>query len=101
MFQVDILLSDSTYNMDCGDCDNCALVDWICTSSFVTDAFFLAPTVLYLIAYPFQPPKVKFDTKVYHPNVSSQTVSNPSFVFYNRDHGIAYGWMLRVSLGSG
>ncbi|KAF9414160.1 Ubiquitin-conjugating enzyme E2 1 [Podila epigama] len=23
--------------------------------------------------YPFQPPKVKFDTKVYHPNVSSQT----------------------------
>ncbi|KAF9147550.1 hypothetical protein BG015_010788 [Linnemannia schmuckeri] len=24
-------------------------------------------------AYPFQPPKVKFDTKVYHPNVSSQT----------------------------
>ncbi|KAI1317038.1 hypothetical protein EDD11_009104 [Mortierella claussenii] len=24
-------------------------------------------------SYPFQPPKVKFDTKVYHPNVSSQT----------------------------
>ncbi|KAF9135787.1 Ubiquitin-conjugating enzyme E2 1 [Mortierella sp. 14UC] len=24
-------------------------------------------------AYPFQPPKVKFDNKVYHPNVSSQT----------------------------
>ncbi|KAG0024658.1 hypothetical protein BGZ80_011326 [Entomortierella chlamydospora] len=24
-------------------------------------------------AYPFQPPNVKFDTKVYHPNVSSQT----------------------------
>ncbi|KAK3820994.1 MAG: ubiquitin conjugating enzyme-like protein [Benniella sp.] len=23
--------------------------------------------------YPFQPPKVKFDTRVYHPNVSSQT----------------------------
>ncbi|KAF8979990.1 Ubiquitin-conjugating enzyme E2 27 [Entomortierella lignicola] len=23
--------------------------------------------------YPFQPPNVKFDTKVYHPNVSSQT----------------------------
>lgn len=81
MFQVDILLSDGTYNMDSGDCDycdGCALVDWIRTSSFVADAFFLAPTVLYLIAYPFQPPKVKFDTKVYHPNVSSQTVSNPS-----------------------
>ena len=23
--------------------------------------------------YPFEPPKVKFDTKVWHPNVSSQT----------------------------
>lgn len=28
------------------------------------------------IDYPFQPPKVKFDTKVYHPNVSSQTVQS-------------------------
>jgi ubiquitin-conjugating enzyme (huntingtin interacting protein 2) len=25
--------------------------------------------------YPFQPPKMKFDTKVWHPNVSSQTVA--------------------------
>lgn len=25
--------------------------------------------------YPFTPPKMKFDTKVWHPNVSSQTVS--------------------------
>ena len=24
-------------------------------------------------AYPFEPPKMKFDTKVWHPNVSSQT----------------------------
>lgn len=23
--------------------------------------------------YPFKPPKMKFDTKVYHPNISSQT----------------------------
>lgn len=25
--------------------------------------------------YPFMPPKMKFETKVWHPNVSSQTVS--------------------------
>ena len=25
--------------------------------------------------YPFRPPQMKFDTKVWHPNVSSQTVS--------------------------
>jgi ubiquitin-protein ligase len=28
--------------------------------------------------YPFKPPKMKFITKVYHPNISSQTVSSPS-----------------------
>jgi ubiquitin-protein ligase len=27
--------------------------------------------------YPFKPPKMKFITKVYHPNISSQTVSSP------------------------
>ena len=27
--------------------------------------------------YPFRPPVMKFDTKVWHPNVSSQTVSEP------------------------
>lgn len=27
--------------------------------------------------YPFRPPIMKFDTKVWHPNVSSQTVSMP------------------------
>ena len=27
--------------------------------------------------YPFRPPIMKFDTKVWHPNVSSQTVSHP------------------------
>ena len=30
--------------------------------------------------YPFRPPVMKFDTKVWHPNVSSQTVSKPSFL---------------------
>jgi ubiquitin-conjugating enzyme (huntingtin interacting protein 2) len=25
--------------------------------------------------YPFKPPNMKFDTKIWHPNVSSQTVS--------------------------
>lgn len=35
----------------------------------------LTETISIMLAYPFQPPKVKFDTKVYHPNVSSQTVS--------------------------
>ncbi|KAG0302600.1 hypothetical protein BGZ97_002267 [Linnemannia gamsii] len=47
MFQVDIQLSDGTGNM----------------------GMFTAMAM----SYPFQPPKVKFDTKVYHPNVSSQT----------------------------
>lgn len=28
--------------------------------------------------YPFRPPIMKFDTKIWHPNVSSQTVSKPS-----------------------
>lgn len=34
--------------------------------------------------YPFRPPIMKFDTKVWHPNVSSQTVSTrpPQFVIY-------------------
>ena len=27
--------------------------------------------------YPFRPPIMKFDTKVWHPNISSQTVSSP------------------------
>lgn len=27
--------------------------------------------------YPFMPPKMKFETKVWHPNVSSQTVISP------------------------
>lgn len=28
--------------------------------------------------YPFKPPTMKFDTKVWHPNISSQTVSTLS-----------------------
>jgi len=27
--------------------------------------------------YPFKPPKMRFITKVYHPNISSQTVLPP------------------------
>ena len=27
--------------------------------------------------YPFKPPKMRFITKVYHPNISSQTVAPP------------------------
>ena len=30
--------------------------------------------------YPFKPPKMRFITKVYHPNISSQTVPSP-FIF--------------------
>lgn len=29
--------------------------------------------------YPFRPPVMKFDTKLWHPNVSSQTVSRETF----------------------
>ena len=28
--------------------------------------------------YPFKPPIVKFHTKIFHPNISSQTVGSPS-----------------------
>ena len=28
--------------------------------------------------YPFRPPNMKFETKIWHPNVSSQTVSPPN-----------------------
>jgi ubiquitin-conjugating enzyme (huntingtin interacting protein 2) len=31
------------------------------------------------IDYPFQPPKMKFETKLWHPNVSSQTVCDHCF----------------------
>ena len=34
--------------------------------------------------YPFMPPKMKFDTRVWHPNISSQTVCPPSlFSFFS------------------
>ena len=33
--------------------------------------------------YPFKPPTMKFDTKVWHPNVSSQTVG--SLLFYEEN----------------
>ena len=32
--------------------------------------------------YPFKPPVMKFDTKVWHPNVSSQTVSRTLFSLF-------------------
>lgn len=33
--------------------------------------------------YPFRPPVMKFDTKIWHPNVSSQTVSaRAAMIFY-------------------
>jgi ubiquitin-conjugating enzyme (huntingtin interacting protein 2) len=28
--------------------------------------------------YPFKSPTIKFDTKIWHPNISSQTVSSPN-----------------------
>lgn len=34
--------------------------------------------------YPFKPPIMKFETKVWHPNVSSQTVSETLFVVCTR-----------------
>lgn len=34
--------------------------------------------------YPFRPPVMKFDTKVWHPNVSSQTVSELSLLYFVR-----------------
>ena len=34
--------------------------------------------------YPFRPPVMKFDTKVWHPNVSSQTVSTCSLPYPKR-----------------
>jgi len=30
--------------------------------------------------YPFRPPVMKFDTRLWHPNVSSQTVCQPSLL---------------------
>jgi ubiquitin-conjugating enzyme (huntingtin interacting protein 2) len=33
--------------------------------------------------YPFRPPIMKFDTRIWHPNVSSQTVSLLSLLFYS------------------
>ena len=32
--------------------------------------------------YPFRPPQMKFMTKIWHPNVSSQTVSSLGMVLY-------------------
>jgi len=36
--------------------------------------------------YPFRPPVMKFETKVWHPNVSSQTVRGLSKLPVFRDH---------------
>lgn len=39
--------------------------------------------------YPFMPPKMKFETKVWHPNVSSQTVSVSFYLSISTSTG---GW---------
>lgn len=46
--------------------------------------------------YPFRPPVMKFETKVWHPNISSQTVSgfiDPSLVQMNM---MTYPYVFRV-----
>lgn len=46
--------------------------------------------------YPFRPPVMKFETKVWHPNISSQTVSgcvDPSLVQMNI---VTYRYVFRV-----
>jgi ubiquitin-conjugating enzyme (huntingtin interacting protein 2) len=42
--------------------------------------------------YPFRPPLMKFETKVWHPNVSSQTVSGPIDARLRYKHGCSLIW---------
>lgn len=53
------------------------------------------------IEYPFRPPVMKFETRLWHPNVSSQTVSQKPLISYSLWHtDISQGAICLDTLGS-